>query len=168
MRYSGRLIGGLVILAGALLACGGDKSTNPTAGLTFPTLSASENALYCVRGNTTTGQTKSGSITSSDCDADNFIPGETGYFEVWRVRVASTKTVTFTLTSPFDSVIEVYEIDIASGSVTDFFFEDEADNEIDGGPPEILTVTLDPDSDIAVIISGYDYPEVGSYSLKIE
>jgi len=161
----GTLLGVMLIS----LACGGGDGGGGTgpSGLTFPPLNDAVRAQYCVRGNTTVGQTKSGSITAQDCDYADLDPAAGGYYEVWRVRVAQAATVTFTVGAPsFDSYIDVVEVDIVSGDVGTLTFLGSDDDTI-GDDPQI-SVDLVPDTDYAIVISGFDYPETGAYTVEID
>ncbi len=156
-----RLIGliTIVVLAGA--ACGGDGGTGPNE-LSFPPLADSLNALLCIRGNTTAGQQKSGSVTATDCDQ------EVGaYWETWRVRVASARTVTMRVDAPqFDAVMGVLEISISGGDIVNVS-ELASDDDTNGDDPQVV-VDLKPDHDYLVIVFGYDYGETGTYQLRID
>ncbi len=148
-------------------ACGGGDSggTGPS-GLTFPALNPGVNAQYCVRGNTTVGQTKSGSVTAQDCDYADLDPSAGGYYEVWRVRVAQAGSITFTVDAPnFDSYLDLVEIEVAAGDVNAVTFLSN-DDDTNGDDP-VLTYDLVPDTDYAIVVSGFDYPEVGSYTVTI-
>ena len=65
----------------------GTNGTNDT--VSFPNLPADLLEFVCWRGNATKGQTVSGTIAETDCDSQDVDPDVVGYFEVWRVRVAS-------------------------------------------------------------------------------
>lgn len=153
------------------LACGGGDgggSTGPS-GLTFPPLDDAVRAQFCVRGNTTVGQTKSGSISAQDCDAADLPPPGTAdtYYEIWRVRVAQAATVTFTVDAPgFDSYIDVIQVDIVSGDVGLITFLGSDDDTI-GDDPQI-SMDLIPDTDYAIAISGFNYSETGAYTVEID
>lgn len=166
---SGRIrLGTLLGVMFVSLACGGgdgDGGTGP-GGLTFPPLSSAVNAQYCVRGNATIGANKTGTIAASDCDYDVVFTGQ-GYFEIWRVRVAEAASVTFTVSAPsFDSYIDVGSITIANGDVTGLTPLG-SDDDTNGDDP-VLTLDLVPDTDYIAVISGFDYPDVGSYTLSID
>jgi hypothetical protein len=113
----------------------------------------------------TVGQTRSGSVTPSDCDAYSFT-GDYGYFEVWRARVSDSRNVTITLTAPFDAVLSVYTLSIANGEVTSYAWFGGVDSTYSG--VEHLQGPAEPNVDYAIVVRGYDYPEVGNYSLQIQ
>lgn len=150
------------------LACGGGDDNGGTgpSGLTFPALSSAVKAQFCVRGNATIGANKTGTISATDCDYDVVFTGQ-GYFEIWRVRVAQAASVTFTVVAPnFDSYIDVGSITIAGGDVTSVT-QLGSDDDTNGDDP-VLTLDLVPDTDYIVVVSGFDYPDVGSYTLSID
>lgn len=149
------------------LACGGDGGggTGPS-GLTYPPLTDAVKTQYCVRGNTTVGQGGSGDVTAQDCDYADLDPAGGGYYEVWRVRVAQAATVTFTVSAPnFDSYLDVLQIDIVSGDIGTITPLG-SDDDTNGDDPQ-LSLDLVPDTDYAIVISGFDYMEVGLYTLLI-
>ena len=76
----------LAVAAVALQACSKDSSTTGPS-TTFPTLPAQLLANYCVRGEKQPAQAISGTLATTDCDA-----GDGTFFEVWRVRVTTTRT----------------------------------------------------------------------------
>jgi len=153
-----RLIG-LMVLA---VACGGgDGGTGPNS-VTFPPLDASAIAENCIRGNTTVGDDKTGSVTATDCDQ-----AVGAYWETWRFRVATARTVTFRVDGPqFDPVLLIAEITISNGDIAGAVVLD-GDDDTNGDDPE-LTIDLVPDTDYMIVILGYDYTETGSYTLHID
>lgn len=139
----------------------------PPPVLTYPPLNGSVNTQYCVQGNTTTGDTKSGSIAATDCDYSVVFGAGQGYFEIWRVRVATARSVTFTVDAPgFDSYIDVAEFTVSGGDVANYSILG-SDDDTNGDDP-VLTLDLLPNTDYAVVVSGFDYPEVGAYTLNIQ
>jgi hypothetical protein len=148
-----------------MLACGSDDPAGP-GGPVFPDINSTVLGAFCWRGNQSPPASPSGTITSGDCDADDIEPGEDGYFEVHRVRVAASRTVTFTIDSGFDSYLTVVRINSISGTVVNYTVLDEDDDSGDG-LDAMITVTLQPGVDYFVSVSGYDYNEVGPYTLII-
>lgn len=150
----------LFALLAAGLAC--KDSSGPGGGLNFPALPGALLAAYCHRGDRTVGQTLSGSVNASDCDAGD------SWFEIWRVRVASAQSVTFDANSAFDNFLEVVRLDDYAG---DTVYVTEIGENDDRSPGSnfnaLVTVTLQPNTDYFVAISGYDYTETGSYTLQI-
>lgn len=145
------------------------SSTPPASppGLTFPPLNASVNTQYCVKGNTTVGGNRTGFLSATDCDYADLDPAAGGYYEVWRVRVAQAATVTFTVSAPtFDSYIDVFQVSIASGDVGTLTPLGSDDDTIGDDP--VLALDLVPSTDYLIVVSGFDYPEVGSYSLLVQ
>lgn len=156
-----RLIGLITIVVFAGAACGGDSGTGPS-GLTFPPLADSLNALLCIRGNITAGQKKSGSVTATDCDQN-----AGAYWETWRVRVATARTVTMRVDAPqFDAVMGVLEITISGGDIVNAS-ELASDDDTNGDDPQVV-VDLKPDHDYLVVVFGYDYSAIGTYQLLID
>ena len=143
----------------AAVSCKGD-ATGP-AGITFPEISSTLRANYCVRSNAIVGQTKSGAISSTDCDDGS------GYYETYIVKVSTARTVTFTVGSAFDSYLILLEID--SFSATDYVstFLD-ADDDSGVGLDAQLSFVLEPGVDYVIVISGLNYSDVGSYTLQIQ
>ena len=144
----------LVVLA----ACSKD-STGPS--VTFPPLPSDLLAGFCVQGEATVGQTKSGAVNDDDCDAGD------SFFELWRVRVAETTSVTFDATSGFDNYLTVVRLNSYTSSSANFTILGENDDRASGNLNALVTVTLQPGIDYFVSVSGYDYSETGSYSLRI-
>jgi hypothetical protein len=149
----------------AIVACSKD-STGP-AGVTFPTLDAQLVTLLCIRGDKTVGQTATGSIASTDCDGADLSSSWTAYYDGWRVRVASNRNVTFQTSTSFDSYLTVVRIDSWSGtslSATVLGTDDDSAGNLDAR----LTVALEAGKDYIVAVSGFDYTEVGTYTLTIQ
>jgi hypothetical protein len=150
-------------LAASLLiaACGGD-STGPE-GVQFPDIAASEIALYCIRGEAVPSTSVNGSITSGDCHTGIT---DDGYWESWHVRVASSGSVTFSASSSFDNYLELIRVDdvndIENSSVL-IAFDDDSGTDLNA----TITATLQVDTDYAIIVSGYDDSETGSYTLAM-
>lgn len=149
----------LAVLVGGL-ACKGDSS-GPGGGVTFPSLPSGLLAAFCHRGDRTVGQTPSGSVSSGDCDAGD------SYYEIWRVRVASTQSVTFDANSAFDNFLEVVRLDSYTADTVYVTQVGENDDRSGTNLNALVTVTLQPNTDYFVSISGYDYTETGSYTLQI-
>jgi hypothetical protein len=155
-----------LIALGLGLACGKDSSG--PGGVTFPSLPSNMLATFCVRGEGLVGQTKSGSVTSGDCDAGDVDPADSSYYEVWRVRVASVTSVTFDANSAFDNYLTVLRLDsYTSNSASLTLMGENDDRQAGVNLNALVTVTLQPNTDYFVSISGYDYSETGPYSLQI-
>jgi len=156
----------LVPVFAALPACKSDKATG-VPGVTFTSLPSSLIAAFCIRGQRTPGQAISGAISATDCDAALLDPTDLSYYEVWHVRVPTTGTYTVAATSSFDNYLEVYRlVSFTTSSVTTAFIGEDDDS----GPglnALVSSVTLQAGEDYFVVISGYDYSEVGSYSISI-
>ena len=149
------------------LGCGDDDPTRP-GSVTFPDWPASLNAPFCIRGTALVGDTKSGTISDTDCDATDIDPGADGFFEVWRVRVASAQDVTFDANSTFDNYLTVIRVNSVTATNLDVTIVGEDDDRVPGGNTNALvTVRLDPNVDYVVVIAGYDDTETGPYTLAI-
>lgn len=144
----------LIVLA----ACGKD-STGPS--VTFPPLPSDLLAGFCVQGPARVGETKSGSVTASDCDAGD------SFYEVWRVRVAAATSVTFDASSGFDNYLTVVRLNSYTSTSANFTMMGENDDRSSTNYNALVTVTLQPETDYFVAVSGYDYTQTGSYSLRI-
>ncbi|HEV8509649.1 MAG TPA: hypothetical protein VGQ48_04260 [Gemmatimonadales bacterium] len=145
----------------ATFACGGDKSTGP-GGVSFPSIPQATLNQYCIRGQAVPPQTKSGSIATSDCHDAAGSP----YYEIYRVRVGSSDTVTFRVSSSFDSYLYLIRIDNLSdieGSAVLLASDDDSAGNLDA----MLSYTLQPNTEYFILISGLDDTETGSYSLAI-
>ncbi|NJD09255.1 MAG: hypothetical protein FIB01_02045 [Gemmatimonadetes bacterium] len=153
-----RILTGAVILAVA--ACGKDDGTGPADEVSFPALAAATTSLFCIRGTAIPPSSRTGTITQDDCDDG------ASFFDTWRVRVKSSGSVTFTVSSQFDSYLVLRRIDSLSdpafSSVLLAYDNDSAD-----GQDAQLTYSLQPDTEYWIAVSGYDYTGTGPYSLNI-
>jgi hypothetical protein len=162
-RTLNRLALGATLAIG--LACGDDDPTGP-GSVTFPDWPSTVVTGFCVRGNALVGETKSGSIENTDCDVADINPADVGYYEVWRVRVASSRDVTFDANSTFDNFLAVVRVNSVSATQLDVTPIGENDDRVQGSNTNALvTVRLEPNVDYAVAISGFDYDETGPYTL---
>jgi hypothetical protein len=156
------------LLVGAVLSCSGDDDPTGIEDLDFPALSSQLIGLYCVRDNVTVGSTPSGTLLSTDCDIDDVSPGDEGYFEVFLVKVRSTRSVTFTVNSEFDSYLSLLELVAFTSNDADLeLLAEDDDSATQNGVDARLTFTLQPDRDYVIALSGFDYAETGNYSLSI-
>jgi hypothetical protein len=156
----------LAVLA-AGLACGDDDDPTGPGSVTFPDWPATIVTGFCVRGTSVVGDTKSGSITNTDCDAADVDPTDEGYFEIWRVRVASSRDVTFDANSTFDNYLTVLRVNSVTATSVDVAVIGENDDRSATNLNALVTVRLEPNVDYAVAISGFDYAETGPYTLSI-
>ena len=150
----------------AVLACGDDDPTGP-GSVTFPDLPAAVVTAFCVRGTGVVGDTKSGAIAATDCDVDDINPGDVGYYEIWRVRVATAQDVTFDANSTFDNFLAVLRVNSVSATDIDATVVGQNDDRSQTNFNALVTVRLQPNVDYAVVVSGYDYDETGPYTLAI-
>jgi hypothetical protein len=152
-----------LVLPVLLIGCGSD-STGPE-GLQFPPISATEMAQYCVRGNAAAPGSLNGSITTSDCNDG----GDDGYWESWHIRTGSSGVMTFAVTSDFDSWLELLRLDnlddITNSAV---FLTLDDDGGLGSNPYDArLTYALQPNTSYAIIVSGFDDAEQGTYTLDM-
>jgi hypothetical protein len=87
-----------------------------------------------------------------------------GLFEGWRVRVTSPTTVTFEVSSDFDSFLDLYRIPNLSDATSAVFLD--FDDDSGSGFDARLTADLQADTEYWVFVSGFDGSEAGSYSLS--
>lgn len=151
-----RVATALLILAPGL-GCG-DDATGPE-DLEFPALSSELRSMFCVRGNLTVGDTRSGNLTDDDCEEDG------DFFEVYVVKVRSSGTVTFEVSSNFDSELFLGRIDWYSNDDVDVT---DLDEDSDSGPGlnARLSYPLQPGVNYVVAISGWG-GDTGPYTLSV-
>lgn len=149
-----------------LLGMGCKDSTGPR-GVTFPALPAALLASFCSRGEAVVGQTKTGSVTSEDCDSAELFPSHSSYYEIWRVRVAATTAVTFDANSTFDNYLTVLRLDSYTQTSATLTVMGSNDDRAQGNLNALVTVTLQPNTDYFVSVAGYDYSATGPYTLQI-
>jgi hypothetical protein len=146
------------------MACKKD-STGPS--VSFEDLPDELIDFFCIRGDRTNGQSASGSVSSSDCDAAFYDPNEVGYFEMWRIKVATNRSVTFTTDAAFDATLTLLRIDSytsTSVTVTVLGFDDDSGS----GLNAMLSFSLVADTNYLIVVAGYDYSETGTYTLAIQ
>lgn len=139
------------------------------SGELFPQLPADLLTQVCWQGDVTIGDTVSGEITESDCDAHDVDPEGVGYYEIYRVRVESRESVTFDADSEFDNwltLLRLVSYDPDTQEVVVQFLTENDDRE-DGNLNALITYSLSPGVDYFISISGYDYLEKGPYTLRI-
>lgn len=147
-----------VLALGALLGCSKDPGG---PDIEFPELPVQLLEGFCVQGEAVAGQTKNGNLTAGDCD------GGDSFFELWRVRVSSPADVTFDASSGFDNYLTVVRLNSYTTSSANFSIVAENDDRSSSNFNALVTVTLSPGSDYFVVVSGYDYSQTGSYTLRI-
>jgi hypothetical protein len=146
------------------IACGEDNITNgDTDQVTFPTIDPNIIALFCIRGTAVPPRSVSGSVSPDDCHSGEV---DDGYWETWRVRVASTASVTFTVSSQFDSWLTLIRVDDLNDIVNSTYILDEDDDSAGNFQAQIV-YTLQPNTEYIVSVSGYDDSEGGSYTLQM-
>lgn len=164
MRHQ-RVFALLLAAAGAgLLACSKDSSTGPSND----ELPAALLNAYCVRDIAQLGETKSGVISSADCNSNAIDQSDSSYYEVYRIRVSASTLVVFDANSSFDNFLTVLRLD--SHTQTTASLTVVAQNDDRAYPSNLnalASATLQPNVDYFVSISGYNYSQVGSYTLHI-
>ena len=148
------------------LGCGDDDATGPGT-VTFQDWPAAVMTGFCVRGTATVGDTKSESISATDCDVADVNPSDVGYYEIWRVRVASSRDVTFDANSTFDNFLAIIRVNSVTATDLNVSVVGENDDRSQTNFNALVTVRLEPNVDYAVVVSGYDYSETGPYTLAI-
>ena len=156
----------LVASLAAVLGCDDDDPTGP-GSVTFPDWPSAVVTGLCVRGTAVVGDTKSGTIADTDCDVADVNPADEGYFEIWRIRVATAQDVTFDASSTFDNFLAVVRVNSVTATDLDVTVVGENDDRSTTNLNALVTVRLQPNVDYAVVVSGYDYAEVGAYTLAI-
>lgn len=133
---------------------------------TFPTIDQTVLTAYCIRGAASVPAIRAGNLSTIDCPTANTIVGGTdeGYWEGWRVRVSSSEAVTFAVDSDFDSFIDLFQIELANPALTNLVTFDDDSGENGNAA---LTVTLQPDREYWVLVSGFAAVDLGTYTLNI-
>lgn len=142
-------------LAIALAACGSDE---PTAPQTFV-------QLMCIRGTIAVGGTVNGNLVSADCDLNDVGSGG-GYFESYRLNVASDTTIDVSLTSGvFDTYLFLVRVRAEHVDSLELVAQDDDGG---GGTNSLIAgVTLLAANDYLVLANGFDYSDVGAYTLNV-
>jgi hypothetical protein len=156
----------LVASLTAVLGCDDDDPTGP-GSVTFSDWPAGIVSGFCVRGTSLVGDTKSGIIADTDCDFGDINTGGEGFYEIWRVRVATAQDVTFDANSTFDNYLAVIRVNAVTATDIDATVIGENDDRSATNLNALVTVRLQPNVDYAVVVSGYDDTEVGAYTLAI-
>lgn len=156
----------LVASLTAILACDDDDPTGP-GSVTFTDWPSAVVTGFCVRGNAVVGDTKSEIIADTDCDIADVNPADVGYYEIWRVRVAEARDVTFDANSTFDNFLAIIRVNSVTATDIDATVVGENDDRSATNLNALVTVRLQPNVDYAVVVSGFDYEETGAYTLAI-
>jgi hypothetical protein len=163
MRAVHSLSAAALVLGALGAACGDSSGPN----LSFPNLSATLRNAFCVMDNVTVNESRSGTISTSDCDSSDIDPADSSYFEVYVVKVASQQAVTFDISSNFDSYLTLLRLDSYTTTSAQLTFLDDNDDRSSVDLDALLTYTLLPNVDYVIVVSGFDYSETGSYTLDI-
>lgn len=166
-----------ILFAMSVTGCGGgDSPTGPGAGARgaeFPTISTALAATWCVRGSLRVPGRRNGSITPADCIAAGTatvlsVPvgaGPDSYFETWRLRVPEGNILTLSVSSDFDSFLDVYRVpNVADPSTAAWVDSDDDGNLLQGLDAE-LEVTVLQGVEYWVMVSGFDSTEMGPYDI---
>jgi hypothetical protein len=152
----------LATLVGAFVfGCGGDSSGPDEDPLDkfSPELKTS----FCVRGVLDVGEDVGGSIDTGDCASDE--PGDEGYFELWYVPVSSTRTVTFDASSSFDNYLELIRVNSFTNTTANVTLLASADDRTPEDTDALLAFELTGGQDYFIVVSGFDFSQIGQYTL---
>lgn len=163
-----RFLTAILIATPTIASCKGSTEVctgalcDDSGTVTFPAVSSSQLALYCVRGEAVPPTSRTGSISATDCQDG---PG-LSYYEAYRVRVATGATVAFRMSSTFDSylvLLRIDQLDDFSGSAVFLGEDDDSAGNLDA----LLSFRLDPNVEYLIIVAGLDDLETGTYTLTI-
>ena len=147
-----------------VVSCGdGDDEITVTNGVQFPAINPATAALFCIRGNAVPPQTVSGTVTDDDCHTGI---ANDGFWESWRVRVASSSSVTFAASSSFDNWLELFRVDDLNdieGSAVLLAEDDDSGT----GVNALITFSLQPNTEYVIVPSGFDDSQRGAYSVSM-
>ena len=131
---------------------------------TFPPVDPELLEGFCIRGSHVPPARVSGNISESDSCHANI--EDDGYFEGWRVRVASSTTITFAVSSVFDSWLELVRIDNLDDPINSVVALAEDDNSA-GNLQARLSAELEPNTEYLIVVSGYNDVAQGQYVLDM-
>lgn len=153
----------------AMLAGCGDDGTGPENGdVEFPALDAAVTAEFCVRGTAEPTMFVSGELTMADCPTVfpvGFAPDL--FYETWRVKVASNRTVTFEVTSGFDSYLDLFRVTNLSAPGLSLDNLVDFDDDSGDGSDALISANLLANVEYWVMVSGYEPTDEGPYTLEI-
>jgi hypothetical protein len=144
------------------VGCGDDGSGPDETEVTFPTIDQQVMDEFCVRGTAIPPTSKSGTITVDDCSFGE----DDGYYDFYRIRVQSSGEVTFTVSSVFDSWLDLVRIGDPNDPMNTATFlaqDDDSAGDLDAE----LTYNLLTNTEYWVAVSGFDDSETGTYTLAI-
>ncbi|MDE0082084.1 MAG: hypothetical protein OXT72_05495 [Gammaproteobacteria bacterium] len=91
--------------------------------------------------------------------------GPDSYFETWRLRVPEGNILTLSVSSDFDSFLDVYRVpNVADPSTAAWVDSDDDGNLLQGLDAE-LEVTVLQGVEYWVMVSGFDSTEMGPYDI---
>lgn len=160
-----RLAAAAFVFFGAA-ACG-DSGTGVPAG-DFPAIDQAFLQTYCVRGTAPPPAIRAGSLGTLDCSTTGTAVGfnSDSFFETWRVRVTEAREVTFSLESDFDTVLDLFLIDVGNPALTfnEFLAVDD-----DSGTDLNAEIVFDlvPGTEYWIVVSGFEAVDVGNYTLSV-
>jgi hypothetical protein len=142
------------------LSCGGDDGGSPN--LDYPDLPAALRDALCVRGNVTVGNSPSGTLADTDCDLGD------SYFETYVLKVATDRSVDISMeSSQFDTYLFLLRLNSFTADSADLDVITSDDDSGTGTNALISDVALDASSDYIIVANGFDYSDVGSYTLRV-
>ena len=152
--------------AAVLVACG-DSNTTPVAGgdPLFPEVDQGLLDANCIRGTAPLPAVRPGEITEADCSTVGTLIGSPleGLYEGWRVRVEEPTNASFSVNAQYNSFLDLFQVDLASGTVTLLAFDDDSG----GNGQPLFNFDLVPNLEYWVMVSGVTEAATGPYTLTI-
>lgn len=170
-----RVLGVISLLGATLLSACGTSSTGPGEAPEFPTLPAQLLADWCVRGTLSVGTNGSEVLSETDCgtadtgELDVLVgfPGHSARFETWRLRVTQQTNLRIAVSSNFDSFLDLYRIPDPTDPTGAANVASNDDIEPGANTDARLIVTVSPNFEYWIMVSGYDESELGAYTLTV-
>ena len=89
--------------------------------------------------------------------------GPDSYFETWRLRVPEGTILTLSVSSDFDSFLDVYRVPNVADSSIAAWVDSDDDGNLQQGLDAELEVTVIQGVESWVMVSGYDATDMGPY-----
>ena len=134
----------------------------------FPAIDQAILQTFCVRGTAQPPAIRAGSLETADCTTTGTAVGfnADAYYETWRVRVNQARQATFSVDSDFDTVLDLFLIDVgnpALGFAQFLAVDDDSGTDLNAE----LVYDLLPDTEYWIVVSGFEPVDVGSYTLNV-
>ena len=144
------------LLAPVLLVLGAACGDDPPAPT--PTIN------FCIRADIAVGGTVNGTLAATDCDLASLDSASGGYFESYRLSVATDTIVGVALSSgEFDTFLALLRL-VGADSFAVVALNDDGG----GGTNSLIgAVPLSAGEDYVVIANGFTYADVGAYTLTV-